>query len=78
MEIVIIIIAVIMAVAAFFLGRSQVKPIEDNNNKIRQDNKELTEKKIQLEKDIVELTQLKEYGEKERRRELDKLDSDLS
>ena len=78
MEIVIIIIAVIMAVAAFFLGRSQVKPIEDNNNKIRKDNQELTEQKNQLEKDIIELTQLKEYGKKERQRELDKLDSDLS
>lgn len=78
MEIVFIIIAVIIGVAAFFLGRSQVKPIEDNNNKIIENNKKLLKQKVQLEKDISGLNQLKELEKKERQHELDKLNNDIS
>ena len=55
METIIIVVAVILIIAAFFVGRSQSKPIEDNNNKIRESNKELTEQKHKLEKEIIEL-----------------------
>ena len=77
-SIVIIGVAIILIIAAFFIGRSQVKPIEDNNKKIIQDNQVLTERKIQLEKEVAELNTLKQAQIQEKRLQLNQLDSDIS
>ena len=65
MEWLIVIIAIILIIIAFFLGqRFASKPIEDNNDKIR--------------KEYELLKKLKEEQEAERRQKLDDLDSEIS
>lgn len=61
----VLVVAIILIIIAFFLGRRFAsKPIENNNEKIR--------------KEYEELIKLKEQQETERRLILDKLDSDIS
>ena len=78
METIIIIIAIILIVIAFFVGRSLAsKPIENNNYKIKQELEELQKQKNTELKELEILVRTKEEQETERRHQLDKLDSDL-
>ena len=79
MELVIIGVAIILIIAAFFLGRKFAsKPIENKNNEIREECKQLEEQRQHLDNSIQELQQMTEAQKKERKKELDKLDSDIS
>ena len=78
METIIIIIAIILIIIAFFVSRSLAsKPIENNNYKIKQELEELQKQKNTELKELEILVQTKKEQEAERRHELDKLDSDL-
>lgn len=79
MESIIIIIAVILIITAFFVGRNLAsKPIENNNYKIKKELEELQLQKNTELKELEILVQTKKEEEAKRRHELDKLDSDLS
>ena len=73
--VIIVVIAILGVIAAFLIGRSSNK---DSIQEIQDNNDQILEQKEQLEKEILELNQLKIKEEAERRRELDKLDSDIS
>ena len=78
METIIIVIAIILVIIAFFVGRSLAsKPIEDNNKRIKQELDELEKQKNTELKELEILVQTKKEQEAERRHQLDKLDSDL-
>ena len=78
METIIIIIAIVLIIIAFFVGRSLAsKPIENKNDEIRKELEELQKQKNTKLKELETLTQTKKEEEAERRHQLDKLDSDL-
>lgn len=79
MELGIIIAAIILIIAAFFVGkRFASKPINDENNRIKKECAELEKQRQNLTNNIQELQQMTETQEKERRKSLDDLDSQLS
>ena len=72
MTTVIVCVAVVLMIAAFFLGRHfSSKPIENRNDEIRRERADLQEQ-------ITDLKITKEKQEAEKRQQLTKLDNDMS
>lgn len=79
MEITIIIIAIILIIIAFFVGRSLAsKPININNDKLREEQKELQDLINSEQLELEKVKKNKEIQETEWRHQLNKLDNDIS